>query len=123
MAKTFTAQLMEFEEKTNDQQDRIIKASLQDVIKGAQFDCPVDTGFLKNSLVSELNGSKISEGSESYVLAIASHEIGDIARFAWTAGYGIYQELGWGGRSGRHFVGRNAARWPQIVEENARMVQ
>lgn len=120
--KTFTAQLKDIFGDWELKLTAIVRASLQEVMRGAQADCPVDTGFLKNSLVSEVNGSFVSSGATGYALAIADVTFDVTARFGWTAEYAIYQELGWGGFAGRHFAGRNAARWPQIVEANARLV-
>jgi hypothetical protein len=75
----------------------------------------VDTGHLRNSLASGLNGSFGPEGPESYELIIQNMELGDSAQFAWTAEYALAVELGHGTYPGAHFVGVNAARWPEIV--------
>ncbi len=133
MAKSFTLQMQAFRDKTREQMQAVLSASVQEVIEEAQTPAaqggrmPVDTGFLRNSLVSELNGSQVAQGPESYVLAAASIEPGDVARFGWTAEYALRMELGFVGedskgrtfnQQGRHFAESAAAQWPAIVERN-----
>ena len=133
MATTFTASLAQFRDKTKAQMQAVLSASVQDVLEEAQKPVaqggrmPVDTGFLRNSLVCELNGSQIGTGATSYTLAAAGMEPGDIARFGWTAAYALRMELGFVGedslgrtfnQQGRHFVEGAAAQWPQIVAKN-----
>lgn len=133
MAKTFAADLAAFRDKTMGQMKAVLSASVQDVVEEAQKPVaqggrmPVDTGFLRNSLVSELNGSQIATGAESYALAVAGMEPGDIARFGWTAAYAMRMEMGFVGedklgrtynQAGRHFVEAAALQWDRIVQEN-----
>lgn len=133
MASTFTADLAAFRDKTKEQMQAVLSASVQDVLEEAQKPVaqggrmPVDTGFLRNSLVSELNGSQIGTGAASYTLAAAGMAPGDIARFGWTAAYAMRMELGFVGedslgrtynQAGRHFVEGAAAQWQQIVASN-----
>lgn len=134
MAGSFTVQMQAFRNKTKEQMRAVLSASVQDVIEAAQTPeaqggrMPVNTGFLRNSLVSELNGSQVAQGPESYTLAAAQMEVGDVARFGWTAEYARRMELGFVGtdeagrtynQQGRHFVEGAAAQWPAIVERNA----
>lgn len=85
---------------------------------------PVDTGNLRNSLASGLNGSFSNEGAESYAVIMEGFTLGDVAQFAWTAPYARRMELGFSGtdslgrtyeQAGYHFVGAATAQWPQIV--------
>ena len=134
MARSFSAQISAFKDKTLAQMKAVVGASVQDVMEAAQLPedqggrLPVKTSFLRNSLVSELNGSKVAEGPESFTLVAAQIEPGDTARFAYTAAYALRMELGFVGQdslgrtynqSGRHFVEGAAAQWPAIVERNA----
>lgn len=123
----------------------VLQASVQEVIEEALKPeeeggrIPVDTGFLRNSLVSELNGTTswpvthppksggYEGGSPSYALTVAEMEPGDIARFAFTAAYAARMEYGFVGedskgrtfnQQGRHFAESAAAQWPAIVERN-----
>ncbi|MCZ0963885.1 hypothetical protein [Paracoccus benzoatiresistens] len=143
MASTFTASLAAFRDKTKAQMQAVLSASVQDVMEMAQEPqpsvtetggsfvegkIPVDTGHLRNSLVSELNGSPGPEGSESYVLVAAEMQPGDVARFGWTAEYALRLHSGFVGTdslgrtynvSGRFWLDRTVVQWPQIVERNA----
>jgi hypothetical protein len=125
MARSFTAQLDAFAQKTERRMLAVARESIQDVMDDAQTPVaqggrmPVDTGFLRNSVASGLNGSFGAPGPESYTLSISGMQLGDTVRFAWTADYAIYQELGAQGRAGKHFVGVAAAKWPQFVAANA----
>ena len=133
MAQTFTTQIGAFRDKTKAQMRAVLSASVQDVVGAAQLPVaqggrmPVDTGFLRNSLVSELNGAQVAQGAGSYTLAAASIEPGDVARFGWTAEYALRIENGFVGQDamgrnfnqqGRHFVEGAAAQWPGIVAAN-----
>lgn len=133
MAKTFTAQLAAFRDKTRAQMKAVLSESVQDVLAEAQKPeaqggrMPVKDGNLRNSLVSELNGSQIGTGSDCYELAAQDIEPGDTARFGWTAEYARRMEMGFVGedslgrtfnQEGKHFVEGAAAQWPQIVERN-----
>jgi hypothetical protein len=127
--KSFAASLDAFADKTVAQMRAVMQESVQEVVATAQTPkaqggrMPVDTGFLRNSLASGVNGAFGAPAPESYELTIAGMEIGDVARFAWTANYAMYQELGTSKMHGNHFVGAAAAEWPQIVERNAARVK
>lgn len=136
--KPFAAQIAELAEKTLEQQRAVMSASIQDVIEAAQLPVaqggrmPVDTGFLRNSLVSELNGSKVAEGPESYTLVAAQIEPGDTARFGWPAEYAMRIEYGFVGedslgrtfnQQGKFFVEGAAAQWQEIVAKNAGLLK
>lgn len=138
MAKSFTLQMQAFRDKTREQMRAVLSASVQDVLEEAQKPVaqggrmPVDTGFLRNSLVCELNGSQIGTGPESYTLAAAGMEPGDVARFGWTAAYALRMELGFVGedsagrtfnQQGKFFVEGAAAQWPQIVARNVQRLK
>lgn len=133
MAGSFTVQMQAFRNKTKEQMRAVLSASVQDVIAEAQRPIaqggrmPVDTGALRNSLVSELNGTGVAQGAEGYTLAAARMEPGDVARFGWTAAHAMRQEFGFVGedslgrsfnQQGKHFVEAAAAQWPSIVEKN-----
>lgn len=103
MAETFAASLKAFEKKVKEQALNIIRESAQDVIEDAQLPkamggrMPVVTGNLRNSLQSSLNGSGLTSGEQSYILTIASMELGDLVTFGWTAEYALRQEFGFTG--------------------------
>lgn len=138
MAKSFTAQVSDWVNRSEEKMRTIMQASVQDVMSAAQEPgvslargaatvtqgaVPVDTGFLRNSLISGLNGAFGPESPDSYILTIAGMDLGDTARFAWTAPYAAAIEYGHGTYPGAHFVGLNAARWEEIVAANAQRLK
>lgn len=132
--KSFAAQIDQIKADTLVKMTAVMQESIQDVLEDAQTPVgaggrmPVDTGNLRNSLASELNGGGFGpEGAGAYALTIAGMEIGDTARFAWTAAYAMRLELGFSGadslgrnyeQPGRHFVGTAAAKFSAHVEAN-----
>jgi hypothetical protein len=129
-AKSFSASVSAFAGKTKGQMREVFVESVQDVVEIAQAPkakggrMPVDTGNLRNSLASGLNGSFGNVGADSYSVTLTGLELGDIARFAWTAPYARRMEMGFSGsdalgrtyeQSGNFYVGSAAAQWPQIV--------
>ena len=124
MTKSFSAQIDAWTRKTKARMDAVVKSSTQDVVALAQKpvakggNMPVDTGFLRASLQSSLNGSTGLTGPESYTLTVANMEAGDVATFGWTASYARHVEYGTQGRPGRHFVGNAALQWQRIVADN-----
>lgn len=128
--KSFSASVKAFAGRTKQQMRDVFAEAVQDVVEDAQTPkakggrMPVDTSFLRNSLASGLNGSFGPVGPDSYVVTLSELEIGDIARFAWTASYARRMELGFSGtdelgrtyeQQGNHFVGAAAAKWPERV--------
>lgn len=122
----FSAQMNAWTEKAKRRAADIVRQSAQDVIEDAQETVarggrmPVDTGFLRNSLVSDLNGAQVAQGEGGYVLALAQMQGGDVIRFGWTADYALHVEYGARGIPGRHFVGVAASRWQEFVDAAAR---
>ena len=130
MAKSFFAQLSEIADRTEDRMLRVAQASIQDVMTIAQTtvaqggNMPVDTGFLRNSLVSSLDGSDVAKGPDSYTLAIAGMQLGQPMQFAWTAeDYAIPRHYAVGvGQGGGLWRDLAAAQWQDIVTKNAKAV-
>lgn len=133
MATTFTASLAQFRDKTKAQMQAVLSASVQDVLDEAQKPVaqggrmPVDTGFLRNSLVSELNGSEVARGVNSVLLTTTAMRPGDVARFGWTAAYAMRLHEGFVGedsllreydQGGMFWIDHAAAQWPAIVAAN-----
>lgn len=123
--KTFTAQLRDIAKRRTEDMRKVAQASIQDTVadmqtpvaKGGRL--PVSTGYLRSSLVSGLNGAFGPPSADGYVLTIAGLELGDVARFGYTADYSYFVEVGSRGRPGRHFMGSAAAKWPDTVARNA----
>ena len=91
---------------------------------------PVDTGFLRNSLVTEIEGGSVvarpgtdAEGGDgdSYVLGIAGAEFGRDIQFGYTAVYARAQEYGTYAPAGtpKAFVSNAARKWRGYVRQAA----
>lgn len=141
MAKSFTAQLEDFEQLTVRNLKYVASEAISDVLEAAQTPqrgitkgatsfvegkIPVAESDLINSLTTEG-----TEGAESYTVAIAGYEIGDSMEFAWTAPYSLRIEAGYTGTDslgrkydvpGRHFVSANARRFEEFVAKRAKEV-
>lgn len=127
--RKFIADVSAFVDKTKEQMLRVAKQSIQDTITIAQTpvakggDMPVDTGFLRNSLVTKAGAGAI-EGPNSFVLGLSIFELGDPFAVEWSADYAISRHYMVGTASGGGLWRDKAAqRWSAIVEKNARAVQ
>lgn len=125
MTRSFTAQIKAFRDLTEQKLELVVKASAQEVFKTAQTPkaqggrMPVDTGFLRNSFVSGLNGSTSLSGADAYVLAVAGMELGDTVFGGWTADYAKHVEYGTSRMAGSFFALNAAQQWQAIVSRNA----
>ena len=90
---------------------------------------PVDTGFLRNSIVSNLNGGAPrgkpgtdNEGgdADSYILTLANYSLGDTILVGYTANYARHQEYGTASFPGRAFREKAARKWPKFVAAAAK---
>jgi len=110
--------------------DAVLKDATQSVIAVAQQTkakggrMPVDTGNLRNSLISSVAGGASGQGAESYIMAAAGMKGGDLATFTWTAEYAAAVNNGFVGddklgrtynQVGAHFVEGAVDQWPAIV--------
>jgi len=127
--RKFIADVSAFVEKTKEQMLRVAKQSIQDTIKEAQTpvakggSLPVDTGYLRNSLVVQTRGVTL-EGGESYVLGISALELGDPFQVGWAADYALERHYLVGvGQGGGLWRDRAAQNWQRTVEANVRKVQ
>jgi len=142
MADSFTAQIKNWSDRAKRNADLVVKQSITDVVAEmttktgsnskkpkhavegvAPFEIgkvPVDTGFLVNSLVAELNGSTVGQGQDSYILAVAGMKLGDTVTAAFTAEYALDVEYGNSKMQGRYFVREAVLKWQSIVDQNAK---
>ena len=125
----FIADVERFGKLTADKMLRVAKQSADDVVRLAQTpvakggDLPVDTGVLRNSLVTEVNRREVAAGADSFVLGIAQLKLGDVFSVAWTADYAIPRHYMVGvGQGGGLWRDKAAARWSTIVDRNARAI-
>lgn len=128
--RKFVADVSAFADKTADQMLRVARQSIQDVVRVAQRtvadggDMPVDTGFLRNSLATELRGAQVGSGADSYTLGLSALQLGDPFQVAWTAEYAIPRHYMVGvGQGGGLWRDKAAQRWPGFVAANARAVR
>ena len=134
---TFAAAVERYKEKTEEQLTALVRQSAQTVIKEAQKTIaaggrmPVDTGFLRNSLVVMVDGARAGEGAESYQMALGTAEAGSFIEAVWTAKYAAAVEYGHaaphdaGGAfivRPRFFARGAAEQWRAIVEDVARQI-
>lgn len=126
---TFTAQIKAFADRTQEKIEAVVKQSAQEVFTIAQTPkaqggrMPVDTGFLRNSLIASLNGSTVGGGADAYVLAVAGAELGDTIFAGWTASYARFMEYGTSKTPANFFMLSAAQQWGAIVERNAALVR
>ena len=128
--RRFIADVQKFADKTSDQMLRVAKQSIQDTVREAQTtvaqggNMPVDTGFLRNSLITEVRGASVGEGGDSYVLGISRLTLGDDFQVAWTADYAIARHYMVGvGQGGGLWRDKAAQNWTRYVAANVRRVQ
>jgi len=113
--------LDQWTKKTQRRIDAVLKDATQSVVAVAQVTkakggrMPVDTGNLRNSLISSVAGGAAGQGEESYIMAAAGIKGGDVATFTWTAEYAAAVNNGREGRPGAHFVEGAVDQWPAIV--------
>lgn len=126
MARYSFAQLDQWVTKAQARIDAVVKGSTQDVMAVAQTPkakggrMPVDTGNLRNSLLSSLSGGGQTGGGESFILIAGSMEGGDVASFRWSAEYAHFVNDGTTKMAGSFFVEGAVDQWQQIVSNNVR---
>lgn len=128
--RKFIADVERFGTLTVEKMLRVAKQSTDDVVREAQTpvakggNMPVDTGALRNSLVTEINGVGSGAGADSFVLGIAQLQLGDVISVAWTADYAIPRHYMVGvGQGGGLWRDKAAAKWSGIVDKNARAIR
>lgn len=128
--RKFIADVEAFADKTAKQMLAVARQSIQDTVRDAQRtvadggSMPVDTGFLRNSLVTEVRGVEVGEGADSYTLGLSALKLGDPFQVAWTAEYAIPRHYMVGvGQGGGLWRDRAAQQWSRIVANNARRVR
>lgn len=145
MARTFSAGIREKNALTKRQMRKVAIDSISDVMEGAMTSArgvtaggtlvegkiPVVSSDLIKSLVSASASGGPQVGADSYAVVIAGMELSDFLSFAWDIVYSRRAEYGFTGtdklgrefqQSGWHFVGKNAAKFPEHVKKNVRLV-
>lgn len=100
----------------------VFKTSAQFVIQDVVGRVPVDTGFLKNSLTTSLEGavSMNRDPASGYVappisMAIVRAQLGDVITASFAANYAGHVEYGARGRAGVAMVRLAAQNWQAHV--------
>ncbi len=125
--KTFIADVEAFTRLTKAKLLAVAKQSIQDTVRVAQTtvaqggDMPVDTGFLRNSLVVELRGAEVGTGADSYILGLSAFQLGDPFQVAWSAEYALARHYNMNAE-GSLWRDKAAQQWQGIVQSNARRV-
>jgi len=127
MSKSFSAQIENIAGLIDQDLQKVLRQSVQDLGDIAQLPAaqggpmPVDTGFLRNTFATELNGTGVASGEAAHTLTIAQLEPGDLMRMGWTAAYARrrnYEPV-----NGRMFRDEASAQWQSIVSSNANKVR
>lgn len=127
MADSFTAQIEAWAAKVEGALEAIFRESVQELVSQMQALVPVDTGFLRASLVASTSqmprlttpqGGALPEAGQ-IELVIISADIGDTIYLGYTANYGAYVHYGAQGRPPRPWVDMVAQRWQSIVDAKA----
>lgn len=131
MASKFGEQVRAFAEKAKQRQEVIFRESAQRVMEQANTPIaqggrmPVDTGFLRNSVVASTSGVP-DGGSGPPALVFAQMEVGQTVWAGWTARYALRMEYGFYGedklgrvyaQAGNGFMRAAAQNWAFIVAE------
>lgn len=130
---SFEDMVLAIGDRTREKLTALTRQSAQDLVEAAQANCPVDTGFLKNSLtmtydgtVPPPTGAGLSREQKMAALgtpnegSVAETELGAVVTATWTANYSGAVEYGHGGVPPRFFVRGAVDTWPAIIETNAR---
>jgi hypothetical protein len=141
MASSFSATVDAWVAETEERLIAVFREAAQRVIEkmqvpvGAGGNMPVDTGFLRASLLATLNSpaeairfkpenvEAFAYADQQVALVIAAARIGDTIYAVYTANYARFQEYGTEGRAGRGFVRLAAQQWQQVVSEVAAEAQ
>lgn len=139
--RSFTAGIQDFAKLTKQNLRYVAVNSIQDVLEAAQTPqlamSKGATGFVEGkipvaeaTLINSLTSEGVT-GADSYAVAIAGLDLGDVLRFAWTAPCARRIEYGFTGTDslgrsysvpGRHYVGANAARFSEFVAARVKEV-
>lgn len=132
---TFAAQVGEWVTKVKTAQHLIFQQSVQDLVSELNALVPVDTGFLRASLVGSTvampslsrpnpnRNAVYTIDSQQIELVILGTEPGDTIYLGYTANYGAHVHYGANGRAGRPWVEMVAQRWETIVKTNEEKVR
>ncbi len=122
---TFAATVGDWARKTEGALDAVFRESCQELVAQLNALVPVDTGFLRASLVASATAMPMIRAADGQVpgdlgeivLVIAGLEAGETLYLGYTASYAAFVHYGANGRPGRPWVDMVAQRWASIVAE------
>lgn len=130
---SFAATVGAWCEKVPDALEIVFKESAQELVSQLNELVPVDTGFLRASLMASTTampqltranpGVPVPADLGDIVLVINGAELGDTLYLGYTANYAAFVHYGAGGRAPRPWVTMVAQRWIAIVEAKAAEVK
>ncbi|TPL06683.1 HK97 gp10 family phage protein [Mesorhizobium sp. B2-4-11] len=133
MAQSFAATVGAWAAKVPNALEAVFKESAQELVSQLNELVPVDTGFLRASLMASTSampqltranaGVPVPSDLGDIVLVIAGADLGDTLYLGYTANYAAYVHYGAQGRAPRPWVTMVAQRWEMIAAEKAAEVK
>ena len=130
---SFAATVGQWAEKVEGALEAVFKEAAQELVSQLSQLAPVDTGFLRASLMASttamprLNranpGMAMPADLGGIMLVINSADLGDTIYLGYTANYASFVHFGAQGRAPRPWVTMVAQRWEMIVAEKATEVR
>lgn len=129
---SFTAEVSDWVAQTKKFHRAVIRESIKELVRrmqtpvGAGGNMPIDTGFLRKSLMASTSfmptmefdrdeGGVYRWNDAQLNTTLSGWSLGEDFYLGYTANYAIHQEFGANGRPGRAFVRLAAQQWPEIV--------
>lgn len=129
MMASFSAQVDSWVRKSEKRLEAVVKESAQRVAVEVKRRTPVDTGFLRNSLLASTSsmplidrnarpgaGGSFADDSSQIALVIAGAPLGKPIYLGFVASYAAHVEYGARGRAGAAMVRLTAQSWDRIVQ-------
>lgn len=130
---SFSATVGAWAEKVPNALEVVFKEAAQELVSQLTELAPVDTGFLRSSLMASTTampqltranpGVPVQADLGDIVLVINGADLGDTIYLGYTANYAAYVHYGTRGRAPRPWVTMVAQRWIAIVEAKAAEVK
>ena len=130
---SFAAQVGSWANKVDGALEAVFKESAQDLVNELNKLVPVDTGFLRTSLMASTTampqmtranpGVPVPADLGDIVLVIAGADLGDTIYLGYTANYAAHVHYGALGNAPRPWVTMVAQRWTAIVAAKAAEVK
>ena len=130
---SFAATVGQWAEKVEGALEAVFKEAAQELVSQLNQLVPVDTGFLRSSLMASTTampaltranpGMSVPADLGDILLVINSADLGDTIYLGYTANYAAFVHFGAQGRSPRPWVTMVAQRWEMIVAEKAGEVE